>query len=621
MTSRHTGHGPAKTRDHADLKNAATRLRRAVIDMTTDAGSGHPTSCMSCADIVSALFFSEMRWDPEAPEVTDADGFVLSKGHAAPVLWAALSEAGAIDEPLSSLRRFDSTLEGHPTPRNPWVRVATGSLGQGLSASNGIALANRMDGIDAHVYCLLGDGECSEGAVWEAAQFASFNGLSKLVAIIDVNGLGQTGPTPYGRDTRVIAERFQAFGWTAIEIDGHDIDAILDALARARTGGPTAIVAQTVKGKGVSFLENAPDMHGKPLGAEDRDRAFAELGNPDRTVHVERRRLGDTRAVPPISVEPIDVGYDREKPVATRKAFGSALVKLAERLPDLVVVDGDVGNSTGIGEFAAAHPERFFQAYIAEQNMAGVGMGLAAGGKRPFVATFAAFLTRAADFIRMADHSSPPNLVFCGSHVGVSIGEDGPSQMGLEDIALFRSLKSSSVFYPADAVAAERLTETAATQPGIVYLRTSRPKTPILYDSNEPFPAGGSKTLRRSDDDAVTIVAAGVTLFEALEAHETLKADGIATRVIDAYSIKPLDGDTLRKAVAETRGLVVVEDHWADGGLGDAVVGELAGDEAHVPIHRLAVTERPRSGDGTTLMDRFGIGAAAIVSEVAAMAA
>lgn len=606
--------------DLQSLEAVATRLRRKSIEMTTEAGSGHPTSCMSAADIVAALFFAEMRWDPKAPEAADVDTFILSKGHAAPVLWAALHEAGAIAEPLSSLRRFDSTLEGHPTPRNPWVKVGTGSLGQGLSAAAGVAVANRIDGIDARVYCLLGDGECSEGSVWEAAQFASLNRLSNLVAIVDVNGLGQTGATPYGHDAAVFVRRFEAFGWRAVEIDGHDLQAILSVLAEARGNGPFAIVANTVKGKGVSFLAGADGMHGKPLDAEQRKKALAELGDPQGEAAVPPRRVGGRRTEAPVSVGPIAVAYDRDASVATRQAFGDALAKLGERLPDVVVVDGDVGNSTGTLAFTGDHAERFLQGYIAEQNMVGVAMGLAACGKRPFVASFAAFLTRAADFIRMAAHSQLPHIVFCGSHVGVSIGEDGPSQMGLEDLALFRSLSQSTVLYPADAVAAERLTELAAVTPGLVYVRTGRPKTPILYANDEEFPVGGSKVLRSSAEDAFTLVAAGVTVFEALAAHDELKKQGIATRVIDAYSVKPLDGATLRQAITETRGMVVVEDHWIDGGLGDAIAAELAADGHAAPIHRLAVRGQPRSGDPRTLLGRMGISSADIVREVVGMA-
>ncbi|MGD2055595.1 MAG: transketolase, partial [Gammaproteobacteria bacterium] len=489
------------------LARMAKRLRRLVLRMTTAAGSGHPTSCMSCAEIVAALFFHEMRWNPGDSAAHDVDRFVLSKGHAAPILWAALAEAGAIDEDPLSLRQIDSTLEGHPTPDNPWVKVATGSLGQGLAAANGMALADRLDGLQARVYCLLGDGECAEGSVWEAVQFAALHALDRLVAIIDVNALGQTGDTPYRHDTGVFARRFESFGWQVRVIDGHDPGAILEAFDAARKSGPMAIIARTEKGKGVSFLEGAHGWHGKALDEDELERALAELGEAGTGLPVEPRRLGGTSpataTLAGISVEE----YTPGETVATRKAFGNALRKLGENNPQVVVLDGDVGNSTYTRLFAERCPERFFQGYIAEQNMVGAALGLAANGKIPFAASFACFLTRAADFVRMAGHTRPPHLVICGSHAGVSIGEDGPSQMGLEDLALFRSVFDSTVLYPCDAVSAERLTELAAATPGIVYIRTTRPGTSVIYPNDEVFAVGGSKTLRYSAQHAITLVA------------------------------------------------------------------------------------------------------------------
>jgi transketolase len=599
------------------LELMARKLRREVIAMTTAAGSGHPTSCMSCADIVAALFFREMHWDPAAPRARNVDTFVLSKGHAAPIWWAALHEAGAIADDILSLRRLDSNLEGHPTPNNPWVRVATGSLGQGLPAANGIALANRLDGIDANVYCLLGDGECSEGSVWEAAQFASLHQLARVVAIIDMNGLAQTGPAPYGHDGSVFAHRFQAFGWKTIEIDGHNQTDILQALHRAREGGPTAIIARTEKGKGVSFLEGALGWHGKALDSKQMEQAFAELGEADITLHVEPRHVGHFEATEHTQPFPrLPMTYRKGDSVATREGYGSALKKLGALIPNLVTLDGDVSESTRAKLFGDAYPERFFECYIAEQNMAGVGLGLAASGKLPFVSTFACFLTRAADFIRMASHSRPPQLVFCGSHAGVSIGEDGPSQMGLEDIAMFRALHGSTILYPCDAVSAERLTEEAACTHGIVYLRTSRPKSPVIYDNEEAFAAGGSKTLRSSAQDTFTIVAAGITVHEALAAHDSLKQKGIVTRVIDAYSVKPIDVDTLKKAGRETRALFVVEDHWVDGGLGDAVAAVVVSLGSVAPVYKLGVDSEPRSGTSEQLLERYGISRHAIERRV-----
>ncbi len=598
--------------DVESLARMAQKLRRHAIEMTTEAGSGHPTSALSCAEIVATLFFQQMRWDPADPYARDVDTFVLSKGHAAPILWSALWEAGAITEDLRTLRRIDSTLEGHPTPRNPWVKVATGSLGQGLSAANGIAAANRLDGIDALVYCLLGDGECSEGSVWEAAQFASLQGLTRVVAIVDVNGLAQSGPAPYGHATDVFAARFKAFGWNAIEVDGHDIAQLSEALERAAKEGLTAIIARTVKGKGVSFLEGKDDMHGKPVKPAQRDAALAELQQADISLRVVPQHLG-ARPLTSLAPAPLAPAYTLGQDVATREAFGRALRKIGERNLRLVVLDGDVSNSTRTDLFAERYPERFFQSYIAEQNMAGTALGLAASDFVPCAATFACFLTRAYDFIRMAGHSRPGHLVFCGSHAGVSIGEDGPSQMGLEDIAMFRAVLDSTVLYPCDAVSAERLTECAVDKEGIVYLRTTRGKTPVIYGNDEAFEVGGSKVLRRSDQDLATLVAAGITVHEALAACEVLAARGVRMRVIDAYSIKPLDEATLMEAARDTGLVITVEDHWREGGLGEAVATVLC---SHAPVHSLAVSREPRSGKPGELLEHHGIGREAIVRAV-----
>ncbi len=608
--------GQAVTAPHAALEPLAAmarQLRRQVLKMTTEAGSGHPTSCLSCAELLATLFFYAMRWDPRDAAARDVDRFVLSKGHAAPILWAALAEAGALTEDPMTLRRIDSSLEGHPTPNNPWVKVATGSLGQGLSAASGMALADRLDGIPARVYCLLGDAECAEGSVWEAAQFAALHHLTGLVALVDVNGLGQTGPAPSGHDPAVLAGRFRAFGWHAIEIDGHDLAAILDALETANDGGPTAIVARTLKGKGVAALEDASGWHGKPVPREQLDQVLAEIGMPTDLPRVTPQRLG--RSAP--ATASIEVNYDIGQQVATREAYGRALEKLGAVNPNIVVLDGDVKNSTYAEYFAQAHPGRYFEGWIAEQNMLGAALGLAAEGKTPFVSSFAAFLTRAGDFIRMAAHSRPRHLIVCGSHAGVSIGEDGPSQMGLEDLALFRALPASTVLYPSDAVSAERLTELAAQTYGLVYLRTSRPKTPVLYPADELFTVGGSKTLRSSPEDLYTVVAAGITVHEALAAHDQLKDLGIPVRVIDAYSVKPLDLETLIQAAEETQAILVVEDHWRDGGLGDAVTHALGGP---AQLRFLAVGSEPRSGTAEQLLDRHGISRRAIVEEISELA-
>jgi transketolase len=600
--------------DHDALKKMAQKLRRICLESTAEAGSGHPTSCMSAAEIVSVLFFDEMRWDPRDPSGRRADIFVLSKGHAAPILWAALHEAGAIEDDPMTLRRLDSRLEGHPTPLVPWVRVATGSLGQGLSAAAGMAWARKLDGEPGRVYVLLGDGEVAEGSVWEAAEFASCNGLSNVCAVIDLNRLGQSGPTMHQHHAEVYERRLQAFGWDTAVVDGHDVRALQEAFGRARRSSkPLGIVARTLKGKGVSFLEDKEGWHGKPVKKGDElARAVAELGDTSIRLRVEPRRYeGEPRrAEGEVSITP---AYEKGQEVATREAFGAALAKLAKSAPQVVALDGDTKNSTFSEKFKAIAPERFAEAYIAEQNMVGTALGMSTEGKIPIASTFACFLTRAYDFIRMAVYSRPKHLVLVGSHAGVSIGEDGPSQMALEDLAMMRALVKATVLYPSDAVAAERAVETAARTEGIVYIRTSRPKTPVLYANDEPFPVGGSKTLRQSGKDAVTVVAAGVTLFEALTAADRLQKDGIAVRVIDLYSVQPLDVETLRRAAAETRGIVTVEDHSARGGIGEAVAAAVAG-KARVQI--LAVREIPRSGKPAELLRANGIDADAIVRAV-----
>ena len=463
------------------------------------------------------------------------------------------------------------------------------------------------------MFCLLGDGECSEGSVWEAAQFASINGLSNLVAIVDVNGLGQSGPTPYHHDASVYARRFQAFGWDTLEIDGHDTSAILGALFQTRTGGPTAILARTEKGKGVSFLEGKEGWHGKALDQGEMQQALAELGETQVRINVEPRRIASR--VPPRTARnaPIAVSYEPGEAVATRTAFGSALKKLGNINPDVVVLDGDVKNSTRTQEFAEAFPERFFESFIAEQNMLGTALGLAASGKIPYAATFACFLSRAYDFIRMAGHSHPQHLIYCGSHAGVSIGEDGPSQMGLEDIAMFRAVYGSTVLYPCDAVSAERLTELAAEIPGIVYIRTTRPKTPVIHAGSDTFKRGGSTVLRASGQDQFTVVAAGITVAEALAAYEMLLREGVSVRVIDAYCIKPLDIQTLEQAARETAALITVEDHWIEGGLGDAVAANVRN---RVPLVHLAVRKEPHSGTQEQLLRIHGISRESIYDRV-----
>ena len=606
------------------LERIATRLRIASVRATSAAGSGHPSSCCSAADVVAALFFGHMRFDPRDPGHDDNDRFVLSKGHAAPLLYAAWAEAGLVPaDELPRLRRLDCDLEGHPTPRLPFVDVATGSLGQGICAAVGIALNARRIGSDHRTYVLIGDGESAEGSVWEAAQVADDYRLDNLCAITDVNGFGQSRATRWGRDAAAYRDRWRAFGWHAVVVDGHDVGALLAALEEAAgtAGRPTMILARTVKGRGVSLIEGRDGWHGKPIppGA-DLDAALDEL----------RARLGPPAAVPVIPPPPArpdpppapagpprlpsPPAYERGSRVATRAAWGDALAALGAVDSRIVALDADVGNSTFSQTFEKAHPDRFFETYVAEQAMVGAAMGLASRGAIPFPSTFAAFLTRASDFIRMAGIGGM-NVKLAGSHAGVSIGEDGPSQMALEDLAMMRAVPGCAVLYPCDAVSAARLVEAAAGRDGMVYVRTSRPKTPVLYGPDDEFAVGGSKVLRESPDDAAAVAAAGVTVFEALRAHDLLAAEGIPLRVIDAYSVQPVDRRTLLDAARRTGGrLITVEDHYAAGGLGDAVGDALAADG--VAVERLAVREVPRSGRPDELLERFGISASCIAAAV-----
>ena len=608
----------------AALHNIATQLRIDSVRSTTEAGSGHPTTCLSAADIVAALFFAEMRFDPKDPHHPEADRFVLSKGHGAPILYAAWAEAGLFPrEDLLNLRKITSDLEGHPTPRLPFVDVATGSLGQGLAAGVGIALNARRIKSDYRTYVLLGDGESAEGSVWEAAEVGSNQKLDNLCAITDVNGLGQSRATQWDHHLSAFTARWNAFGWHAIAVDGHDLNAILQALGEARRikGRPTMIVAGTVKGQGCSIFAGKEGWHGKALkkGAE-LDQALSELNSqfiktsdprPEIPKPASRRVEGPLPAFETAMPPP---EYKLGDLVATREAYGTALAALGALDRRIVALDADVGNSTFSEKFEHASPDRFFEVYIAEQVMIGAAMGLAARGAIPFPSTFACFLERASDFIRMAGISNL-GIKLAGSHAGVSIGEDGPSQMALEDLAMMRGVPNCTVLYPCDGVSAARLMAVAASVPGPVYLRTSRPKTPVIYDANATFKPGGSKTLRQSDADVVTVVAAGVTVFEALKAYDTLHGTGTTVRVIDAYSIQPIDRDGLIAAGRATNGrLITVEDHYAHGGLGDAV-SEAVWDQGF-RVKRLAVREIPRSGQPDELLDRYGINARAIVEAV-----
>ncbi len=590
------------------------------IRCTTEAGSGHPTSSMSCAHLLAVLYADHLRYDVGDPKSLANDRFIMSKGHAAPALYSTLKAIGAIDdEQLLSLRRFGSPIQGHPAPvpELPWIDVATGSLGQGLPIGLGMSLAMRLDGLPARTWVLLGDSEAAEGSVWEAMEVAAFHEVDNLVAILDLNRLGQRGPTMHEWRADVFATRAQAYGWHAIEIDGHDVRSIDEAYTEASDADkPTLIVARTEKGHGVSFLANQEGWHGKAVPADQAGAAIEELGGirsltvtPLSPQDLKPLELGELQAEPaPAYTEPIP----------TRKAFGEALAWLAGHRPDLVVLDGEVGNSTHTEDFEAVAPRRFFQMYIAEQCMVGAQTGMQALGKTPFVATFGAFMSRAADFIRMGAISRA-DLRLCGSHAGVSIGEDGPSQMAVEDLAVMRAIHSSTVLYPADGNATNKLVTAMCDLAGISYIRTTREATAVLYDRDEEFPIGGSKTLRSSDHDVATLVAAGITLHESLSAADVLAGEGIPVRVIDAYSVKPVDADTLRGALEETGIVIVAEDHRTEGGLGDAVLDALAGSGPMAgTVVKLAVTDMPGSGTAAQMREWAGIDAAAIAARVRA---
>ena len=556
------------------LAQKANNLRIHSIISTTESGSGHPTTCMSAADIVSVLFFHTMRYDIRHADHPNNDRFILSKGHAAPLLYAAWAEAGIIKtDDLLNLRKIDSDLEGHPTPRLPWVDVATGSLGQGLSVGLGMAINGKfLDELDYRVYVLMGDGETAEGGVWEAVALASHYKLDNLVGIVDVNGIGQSQRTMYDFDVDSYCQRFNSFGWNAIGVDGHDIDQIISALDEAKNtkNRPTMIVAKTFKGRGVSFTENVSGWHGKAIPAgEQLEKALKELGpviDVPITIHIP---MANTNQPNPINdIEPPN--YRLGDAIATRSGYGNALAKLATANPNVVALDGDTKNSTYAEQILEVDENRYFEMYIAEQNLVGTGIGLSKRGKIPFVSTFAAFFTRAYDQIRMSAISQA-NIKYVGSHCGVSIGEDGPSQMGLEDLAMFRAIPGAAVLYPSDPVATERLVAESATYNGIVFLRTSRPKTAVIYNNEETFPIGGSKILKSSQKDQLTVVGAGVTVHEILKAYQKLKKDDILIRVIDLYSVKPIDEMTLNQSAKSTGNIIItVEDHYPEGGIGEA---------------------------------------------------
>ena len=599
-----------------ELVELGQQLRVDSVRAAAAAGSGHPTSSMSAADLMAVLFARHFHYDFERPDHPGNDRFVLSKGHASPLMYAVYKAAGAIDdEELLTFRENGSRLEGHPTPRRlPWVETATGSLGQGFPVGVGIAMAGkRLEHAGYRVWVLCGDSELAEGSVWEAAEHGAHEHLDNLTLIVDVNRLGQRGPTRHGHDLDAYARRFQGFGWHTVEVDGHDVDAVDRAYGEALStkGQPTVILARTLKGKGVASVQDREGLHGKPL--PEADEAIAELGGPrDLRVRV-RPPSADVAPRPGGRGRPELPRWDKGEEVATRDAFGEALSALGTARDDIVVLDGEVGDSTRAEAFAKEHPERYFECYIAEQQMVAAAVGMAARGWTPYAATFAAFLTRAHDFIRMASVSGS-GLALVGSHAGVAIGQDGPSQMGLEDLAMMRAVHGSTVLYPCDANQTARLVAGMAGLDGIRYLRTSRGASEVIYGPDEEFPVGGSKVLRSSGRDRLTLVAAGVTVPEALAAAEALDGEGIAVRVIDLYSVKPVDRETLRSAAEETGCLMTVEDHHPEGGLGDAVAEAFADGRPVPRLVRLGVRTMPGSASPGEQLHAAGIDAESIAA-------
>ena len=604
----------------------AQQLRIDSIRSSSGAGSGHPTSSMSAADLIAVLLSKYLSYDFDDPENPNNDHLIFSKGHASPLLYSAYKAAGAIsDEELMTFRRFRSRLQGHPTPQIPWVDVATGSLGQGLPIGVGVALAGKyLDKLPYRVWVLCGDSEMAEGSMWEAFQHASYYKLDNLIAILDMNRLGQTRETMDGWHGDHYVARAEAFGWNTIQIDGHDPEQIDQAYAQAleQTEAPTLIVAKTKKGRGVSFLEDVDGMHGKPVSEDQEQAALEELGSTDDL-------LVEVRKPDPGSGETFTAGltgrlglptWEVGDEEATRGAYGAALKALGGAREDVVALDGEVSNSTKSEEFAEAYPERYFEMFIAEQQMVAAAVGMSVRHRVPFASSFAAFFTRAYDFIRMAAISGA-NIRLSGSHAGVSIGEDGPSQMALEDLAMMRAVHGSTVLQPCDANQTARLVAEMADTEGIAFLRTLRPKTPVIYDPSEDFPIGGSKIVRSSEEDVVSIVATGITVHEAIKAADELQESGVAVRIIDAYSIKPIDGESLRAAARATGGNVVaVEDHWPEGGLGEAVLSALSGEAYPLHFEHLAVRDMPGSGKSEELMDAAGISANHIADTVRKLA-
>lgn len=600
------------------LERLARLIRYYILTSTTEAGSGHPTSSLSATDLMVGLLFSGIfKFDVDNIKHPNNDRLIFSKGHASPLLYALWVVAGKLTEgELMNLRRFNSPLEGHPTVAFPYCEAATGSLGQGLSIGMGMALnAKYIDKLPYRTYVLLGDSEMAEGSQWETIQIAAYYKLNNLIGIIDVNRLGQRGETMYGHNLSAYEKRVSSFGWETILIDGHSLQEILHAYKKALNSEnrPVMIIAKTIKGKGVSFLEDQDGWHGKVLKKEELSTALNELGDVDTSMRGEIPKPEEIMSEKMLPQKVREISYPPDKAVSTRRAYGNALARIFPQFPDIIVLDAEVSNSTFSEIFKKAYPERFFEMYIAEQNMVGVALGLSRRGKVPFVSTFGAFFTRAFDQIRMSQYSEP-NIKFIGSHAGVSVGEDGPSQMGLEDIAMFRTVLNSVVLYPSDAISTERLIEESARYNGLVYIRTTRTDTPIIYDKDEEFTIGGCKVLRKTNNDIITVIAAGITLHEALNAYEELRKEGISIRVIDLYSVKPIDKTTLAKAAKETMAIITVEDHFAEGGIGEAVMSALA--TFPIQVHSLAVRKIPRSGKPAELLDYEEISKNAIIKKI-----
>ncbi|MAG38244.1 transketolase [Candidatus Pacearchaeota archaeon] len=587
------------------LQQIADILRRDSILSTSAAGSGHPTSCMSCAEILSVLFFSEMKFDSSNPSNKNNDEFILSKGHAAPILYSALYRAGAIRHNLLTLRSLSSPLEGHPMPRSlPWIKVATGSLGQGLSVGLGMALAAKLSKRSYKTYVLLGDSEMAEGSIYEALQLASHYNLGNLIAILDANRLGQTKQTMLAHDVKTYASRFKSFGWNTIIVNGHKIPSLISALKKSRKSKkPTIIIAKTFKGQSVSFLKNKENWHGKTLDEKQMVKALSEI--PDHEM--PKIKIQSPKKISPKLKKSkyISPKFPSDQEIATREAYGQALAALAKSDSRILAIDAEVSNSTHSDLVKKKTPQQFIETYIAEQDLIGVSLGLSKKGYKPFASTFSAFLSRAHDQLRMAALSSA-NFTVCGSHSGVSIGPDGSSQMGLEDISIFRDLPNSTVLYPCDAVSTEKLLVSAANNPGITYIRTSRPKTPIIHSTNESFKIGDFKVIKQSSKDKVVLIGSGITVHESLRAHELLKSKKINTSVIDLYSIKPLNSKKLISFIkSHGKKVVIAEDHFKAGGIGEMLSESLV--STGIKIKHLYVSGIPHSGTMSQLLDKHKI--------------